>query len=343
MGSKKLSLIAAIIPALVFISSQTQVYEAAVNSDESHPELTGYGYYLNDSYDLIYDFSYEDSSHSVLNWRRTDLDRKNRTMRLYFADTSYMQIEDTITYGHHAYKDMTLRIPDKINNYTVREIYGSCPVKAFDVDPENEYFTSDGQTIFSKDGEKMLSYAQFDISSEYYIPDGTKTLGESALCDCPNIKTLYVPASVSMIEERALAMENADEIVFDDIGFYIDKRAFGYCSDGTPQIKLSCSKNISIFSGGSRITWDDMQGADHYELYQKISEGEYKLAAETSRTSCVLRNLKADHEYTFAVKPIWIVNTGVYNTEWHEIFAEIHYPETLTVEGRMSEDVVVKG
>ncbi|MCM1524344.1 MAG: hypothetical protein NC120_07780 [Ruminococcus sp.] len=56
--------------------------------------------------------------------------------------------------------------------------------------------------------------------------------------------------------------------------------------------------------------------------------------------SCKFSSLKSGKEYTFAVKPIAVIPAANYNKEKDEIFG---FPETFTIEGTMSEDIVIVG
>ena len=99
-----------------------------------------------------------------------------------------------------------------------------------------------------------------------------------------------------------------------------------------PEVKALTSQ------GTQKLTWDKIPKATRYEVYQKKSDGSYKLLKETTGTSLKLNNIKSGKKYTFAVKPIAEVralNTSVYVDQDYDFY--------YTIEGTMSDDVTVVG
>ena len=303
--------------------------------DVNHPELLQYGYYLNSSYDLVYDFFGEEVNEE-LHWIRESEDNW-KTMRLYFFDGIFSG-----GYLLPSCKDLTIRIPDSVNGIPVTEFYKSGAFKAFDVNPQNKYFKSDGQVVLSKDGKKLLSYAVYNDSIEYTVPQGTEIIRDSAFWESRNLKVVHLPDSIRTIERNAFAnMWTLESVVFDDFNVEIDKSAFiGYTfSTDQTNASLLCTKTTEVSTRGNKLSWKSVDGASYYEVYQKLNNGEYKLIKTTRANSCKFTTLSTGKKYTFAVKPVAVISAANYDKEKDEG----SYPETFTIEGTMSEDIVVIG
>ncbi|MGN1105545.1 MAG: leucine-rich repeat protein, partial [Huintestinicola sp.] len=229
-----------------------------------------------------------------------------------------------------------------VNGTAVSKFYKSGAFTAFDVDPKNKYMKTDGQAVFTKNGKTLLSYARYNKSTEYHIPEGTQKIGDSALRKCDHIKTLYIPESVREIEQWSLAQMNAlESIVFDSFDVKIDKRAFAilYYEYEEPETEFVCTKTVQPYVKGTQISWKPAEGAAYYEIYQKLNSGEYKLLKTTKAASCKFKALKSGKKYTFAVKPVAVIPAANYDKEKDDG----EYPESFTIEGTMSEDIVVIG
>lgn len=318
------------------------IYEEYIGAE--HSELLDYGYYVDDSYDLIYDFKDEGGNEELRWWRETD-DNSN-TIRLYFEDYRYVCGEMILP----SCDELTVRIPDTVNGATVTEFYRSGAFKSFDVNPRNKYFKSDGQTVFSKDGKTLLSYAQFDPSTHYSIPKGTQTIRTRAFSNCDILKSIYIPSSVSEIEPCAFAhMNSLKNIVFESFRngeIKIDKSILGYQFD-VERVRFTCSESVDLNVMENTVKWQCIDGVQYYEIYQKLNNGKYKLIKTTTKSSCKFTTIKSGSTYTFAVKPVAVIPAANYNkeTDEYEINGKTYqsYSETFTIEGTMSEDVVICG
>lgn len=297
--------------------------------DIKHPELQYHGYFIDDGYDLIYDSNLQRYIGETICWWG-DYNKKEKTVEIEFEDLVTPQYEKPW------FSDQTVRIPDTINGYTVIGFYKSCAFKAFDVNPENQYFKSDGTALFSKDGKRLISYARFNGITEYTVPKGTEVIENGAIWACDNLKRVYIPDSVKKIEKFSVAQNDLlDEIIFDSFKIKIDRSAFGReCT-----MRLICTQKNELSSNGNYFLWEKIPDASYYEVYQKLNNGEYKLLKTTKATACKFTTLKSGKKYTFAVKPVAVIPAANYDKEKDEG----NYPETFTIEGTMSEDIVVKG
>ena len=87
-------------------------------------------------------------------------------------------------------------------------------LEAFDVDPENPYFTAVDGVLFTKDMKTLVSYpggkgVDFDAygrarnAVEYAIPEGVEIIGGKAFYKCGHVDITSFPSSLKRIEEKA--------------------------------------------------------------------------------------------------------------------------------------------
>lgn len=229
--------------------------------DHNHFELGDLGKYIDDSYDLEYNF-FDGSviTDTVFHWGRIELDTKNNTTKLRFrgsGDESY--IDDVWVYESY-FTDSTVRIPNTVSypiikNYPVTEdsqkrlktvtvlgINWSCEFKKFDVDPENKYMKCVDNVLFSKDGKTLMSYAQFDERTEYAVPDGTEVINDRAFLYCNNLRKITIPDTVTKIDKFAFdSMKNLTEFTLPD--WVEETLSFSGC---TNLEKLNISENSKL-------------------------------------------------------------------------------------------------
>lgn len=255
----------------------------------------------------------------------------------------------------------TQLVPDSINGTPVIGIEGSSVADGFDLNPQNEYMECIDNVIFSEDGKKLMSYPQNNAREVYSIPEGTEVIGCLAIAYSNNISKVIIPESTNKIEYAAfVGCDKLSEVSFlpSNTDMYIEKEAF-LASYNLKEIILP-SFNVSIDRSAfdevenipqmhtyeqpvlktkkTTIKWNKIPHATCYEIYQKLSNGEYKLLKTTKGTSCRFGSLKSGKDYTFAIKPIAIIPAANYKKG-----DEKYYPKTFTIEGTMSEDVVVRG
>ena len=72
------------------------------------------------------------------------------------------------------------------------------------VDGNNSKYTSVNGVLFSKDKTKLIAYPEGKSDSNYIIPNGTKTIGESAF-QCAKFSQVTIPTSVNTFENWAFA------------------------------------------------------------------------------------------------------------------------------------------
>lgn len=114
-------------------------------------------------------------------------------------------------------------------------------LKAFEVDSENQYFTSVDGVLYSKDMKTLIYYPpakgiEFNNLGEakntvqYTIHDGVETIRTKAFYKCYYVDTIDIPSSVKNIEEKAFHRCNAlKQVKIPDSVVTIGKDAFAYC------------------------------------------------------------------------------------------------------------------
>lgn len=117
-------------------------------------------------------------------------------------------------------------------------------LQAFNVSPENEYFTSIDGVIYTKDLETLVAYPPakgVDISDDnvvlddsaglsYTIPDGVRVIRSKAFYKCGYLEEINLPDSLEIIEEKAFHYCSAVKgFTLPEGLIEIGKDAFAYC------------------------------------------------------------------------------------------------------------------
>lgn len=133
-------------------------------------------------------------------------------------------------------------------------------LKAFEVDSENQHFTSVDGVLFSKDMKTLIYYppakgiefnnlGQAKEMTQYVIPNGVETIRTKAFYKCYYVDKIEIPDSVTTIEEKAFHRCSAlKEINLPDSLVTIGKDAFAYCSEVTSVIIPSSVESIGEYA-----------------------------------------------------------------------------------------------
>ena len=130
-------------------------------------------------------------------------------------------------------------------------------LQAFEVDEENEYFTSVDGVLYTKDLKTIVAYPPCKgvekdssnrvISSEagesYTILDGVETIRSKAFYKCGYLKEVVIPDSVKYIEEKAFHYCSSMEgFLLPDGLLEIGQDAFAYCwADAFTELNIPAS------------------------------------------------------------------------------------------------------
>ena len=120
-------------------------------------------------------------------------------------------------------------------------VFGSRHLKEFDVSPENTAFAAVDGVLFSKDMTRLVSYpnantAEYDKAGTlkeevaYTVPEGVVSIAHGAFYKCYALKEIVLPASLRVIEPRALhGCENVKRLILPEGLQTIGNDAFLKC------------------------------------------------------------------------------------------------------------------
>ena len=175
-----------------------------------------------------------------------------------------------------------------------------------------------------------------------YLSKNVKTIPDHCFFSSKELKTVNIPknSKLNLIEESAFdSCESLNNLYLPSFEIEIDRSAFGYNYKKTHKTHLKSYVQPKVSVSENKLSWEKIPNASYYEIYQKLNSGEYKLLKTTKATACKFTTLKSGKKYTFAVKPVAVIPAANYDKEKDEG----SYPETFTIEGTMSEDIVVIG
>ncbi|MBR5152857.1 MAG: leucine-rich repeat domain-containing protein [Clostridia bacterium] len=132
----------------------------------------------------------------------------------------------------------SISIPEKTNFIASGAFFNCQSIKSFCVDANNTVYTDLNGVLYSKDCSTLISYPNGNVQNNYYIPEGTTTIKESAFYKCKNLTKIILPPSIKMIENDVF-----DSCLYlDEIYFLGDAPTIDYRS-------LNISANIYYLRG----------------------------------------------------------------------------------------------
>ena len=227
---KQLMFIITALIAIIFIQCTFTVFAEAKYSEYTYEEwnsiLLGDGfYYVDDGYDVQYTKSASDNI-NFMGWIK--IYRKN--IDGYVLDFSTNYAGNFKCKIPNSYKSES----SKKSPVYVKCIDGSCAFKEFDLDPKNKYMKVIDNVVFSKDGETLMSYAQYDDRTVYEIPDGTSIIALGALGWSKNLVEVVMPNSIKEIKAAAFAnIEPLKKINIPPLVEELPDWSFAYCDNLT--------------------------------------------------------------------------------------------------------------
>ena len=96
-----------------------------------------------------------------------------------------------------------------------------------EISDDNPYFKAEGSTVYTKDGETLLAHA--GSAESFAIPQGVKTIANSAFWYCENPKTISLPASLKTIEKEVFYGSALTKVSIPKSVENIGDMAFGFC------------------------------------------------------------------------------------------------------------------
>lgn len=126
------------------------------------------------------------------------------------SQTSYI-IPNTVTSladnsFENCYKLQSITIPSSV--VTIGSgVFFNCYFKSISVDSASQNYSSDDNgTLFTKDKTELIQYPIRNSSTGYNIPDGVTTVNEYAFHNNQIIESIFVPDSVTVIENGAFSL-----------------------------------------------------------------------------------------------------------------------------------------
>jgi hypothetical protein len=95
---------------------------------------------------------------------------------------------------------------------------------------ENASYAAEGGVLFTKDMKTLVRYPRGKEASEYDVPDGVTSIGNTAFKDCNNLSNITMPDSVTSIGNGAFrSCSGLTDITLSEGVASIGSGAFIYC------------------------------------------------------------------------------------------------------------------
>jgi len=108
----------------------------------------------------------------------------------------------------------SITIPKTVSSIGVGP-FGLCTsLKTINVDADNGHYQSIDGVLFNKKGDYLIAYPTGLGLTSYEIPDGVLSLGEYAFSDVGALKSVTIPASVSIIGRWAFELSSCRSLLF---------------------------------------------------------------------------------------------------------------------------------
>lgn len=104
-------------------------------------------------------------------------------------------------------------VPDSIIYFGADAFLYCSALTSINVDENNLKYKSEKGVLFDKDKTVLIQYPVGITDTDYIIPDGVTTVGNSAFYDCGSLKSIIIPDSIMIIEDYAFHNCNALEVV----------------------------------------------------------------------------------------------------------------------------------
>ncbi len=99
------------------------------------------------------------------------------------------------------------------------------------IDENNKYYQSIDGNLYSKNGEILIKYAKGKTATQFIIPNGVTSIGESGFSNCSSLIKIIIPDSVTYIGVSAFRSCNAlISITLPDNITFIGHFAFSDCT-----------------------------------------------------------------------------------------------------------------
>lgn len=241
-------------------------------------------------------------------------------------------------------KIKNLKIPKNVKEIQFLSL-GSSSLENIYVDPDNKYFKSIDNVIFSKDGKSLVFYMRTKTNKQYEIPKEVKTIcdgafsrneyleeliipsnsvesiGDYAFNHSENLKTVRIGEGVTTIGINAFEdCKKLEEVFLPSTLTYVDKGCFSkvkkvklYCAFSEPGKrwpKSWCNKSCEVILG-----YNDNNSLNKNDSVNPISEhdSDESLKGNNSKTknNITTNDLKQPDSKTVEQLESLIIDTGV--------------------------------
>ena len=106
--------------------------------------------------------------------------------------------------------------------------FADCNIKAYEIDSNNPYFTTDDGVIFNKDLNTLVAFPSAYPHKHYKIPDATKYIGSEAFYES-RIESIDIPEGLWDIGKEAFSASMLKSVYLPDSVKKVGGRAFWCC------------------------------------------------------------------------------------------------------------------
>lgn len=148
---------------------------------------------------------------------------------------SSVKIPNSVTcIGDGAFKDCSaltsIHIPNSVTEMGMNPFIG-CPYIKIEVDNDNPNFTIKQSVLYTKDGQKLISYLPGLARSRFEIPESVSVVGAYSFSDCDNLSEIILPSELKSIEDGAFEYcDNLTEIDIPNSVINIGVGVFDMCT-----------------------------------------------------------------------------------------------------------------
>ena len=115
------------------------------------------------------------------------------------------------------------------------EVFRLClSLTSINVDANNQYYKSINGNLYTKDGTKLIQYANGKKDASFVVPNSVTTIGFAAFANSMNLINIDIPNNVTSIGDSAfVGCENLESIVIPNSVTSIGDMAFLWCKSLT--------------------------------------------------------------------------------------------------------------
>ena len=199
-----------------------------------------------------------------------------------------ISIAETVTQiGYGAFKECVMLTSVRIPAY-VREIgdYAFSVMSrmtSFEVDANNEYFSSLDGVLYNKDKTHLINYPLNKSGNKFEIPTSVISIGKEAFRECTTVNSVVFPPSLLRIENNAFHdCDNLESVIFPQGIQEVQEYAFASCGNlGT----LSIPNTLSSIETGTFWGCTQLKSVEIPENITFIGESAFRDCTEMTYLS----------------------------------------------------------